>query len=405
MADYYPLLSKAVAALAPNTPEARHSVYDRARAALNRQLSAIEPPVAPAIAEREMAALAAVIRRIEAEQGGGAVPSPEPDLPAAKAPPSPSRAPDPPRPTRPQVVRRDARPVRKPWIAAAAAVALMVVIAVATMAFLRRNDPPAVANRPSPTRQAAAPAVPAPRPDAKPEGKTEDRVTPGSAAETPARPAQQPPARPAEPRAAEAPVRPAEAPTTVSPPPTVAAPVAVANRMVLVLEGKEEPQKVEVRYGSVVWRTEMVSGGQGQTLQLAIRATIDVPDARLRAEITIQRNRDPAFPASHTLQVQFSSLSGSEIGPIQNLSQIEFRQSENQAGYALAGQGIAVMQDLFLVALAQIEPAQSRNVEMMRTRPLIYLEFQSTAGRRGAMIIEKGVTGQQAFDEAIRAWQ
>ncbi len=63
------------------------------------------------------------------------------------------------------------------------------------------------------------------------------------------------------------------------------------------------------------------------------------------------------------------------------------------------------MQDLFLVALAQIEPAQSRNVEMMRSRPLIYLEFQATGGRRGAMIIEKGVTGQQVFEDAFRAWQ
>ncbi len=305
--------------------------------------------------------------------------------PAAPAAPAPQ--------ARPQVARRESKRDRKPWAAVGAAIGLMVVMAVATLAFLRRNEPPAMAARPNP-----APARPADPSTLPP--KFDERVTAGGT-EQPARQqaAAQPPARPAEPS------RPADVPTTTAPPQPAPAAAVVANRMLLVLEGKEDPQKVEVRQGSVVWRTDTVSGGQGQALQSAIRGLVDVPDSRLRAEITIQRNRDPAFPASHTIQIQFSSLGVSEVGAIQNLSQIEFRQTENQPGYALAGQGIAVMQDLFLVALAQIEPAQSRNVEMMRTRPLIYLEFQAVGGRRGAMIIEKGVSGQQVFEDAFRAWQ
>ncbi len=416
MADYYPLLSKAVAALDPNTPEARSAVYDRARAALGRQLASMDPPVSPAVSERELGALAAVIERIEREHGGAVAETPAPPplrtaeigRPQVRAPreakaPEPSGA-----QLRPQVARRETKRNRKPWVAVGAAVGLMVVMAVATLAFLRRNEPPAVAARPgpAPARQADAAAPPA---------KFDERVTSGGseasprqqasaqppaqqATPAPSQPANQPPARPAEP------ARSGEVPTSTAPP-TSAPAAVVANRMLLVLEGKEDPQKVDVRQGSVVWRTDTVSGGQGQALQSAIRGLVDVPDSRLRAEITIQRNRDPAFPASHTIQIQFSSFGASEVGSIQNLSQIEFRQTENQPGYALAGQGIAVMQDLFLVALAQIEPAQSRNVEMMRSRPLIYLEFQATGGRRGAMIIEKGVTGQQVFEDAFRAWQ
>ena len=38
MADYYPLLSKAVAGLSPNTPEARQGIYDRARLALEIEM-------------------------------------------------------------------------------------------------------------------------------------------------------------------------------------------------------------------------------------------------------------------------------------------------------------------------------------------------------------------------------
>jgi hypothetical protein len=417
MADYYPLLSKAVAALDPNTPEARSAVYDRARAALGRQLASMEPAVSPAVAERELGALAAVIERIEREHGGAppAMPAEPPPRSEAIARPQArglreTRIPEPASaPLRPQVARRETKRSRKPWVAVGAAVGFMVVMAIATLAFLRRNEPPAMAARPgpAPARQAAA----------APPAKFEERVTPGGGESSPrqqasAQPAPQSPANPAPSQpATQPPARPAdppragEAPTSMTAPASPSPAAVVANRMLLVLEGKDEPQKVDVRQGSVVWRTDTVSGGQGQSLQSAIRGLVDVPDSRLRAEITIQRNRDPAFPASHTIQVQFSSLGVSEVGPIQNLSQIEFRQTENQPGYALAGQGIAVMQDLFLVALAQIEPAQSRNVEMMRSRPLIYLEFQAAGGRRGAMIIEKGVTGQQVFEDAFRAWQ
>ncbi len=193
----------------------------------------------------------------------------------------------------------------------------MVVMAVATLAFLRRNEPPAVAVRPAPppTRPTAA----------APPAKFEERVTPGGS-ETPRQQAsaQQPPAQTANPAPAQptpqAPARPAEpprtsdAPTSTAPAPSSAPAAVVANRMLLVLEGKEEPQKVDVRQGSVVWRMDTVSGGQGQALQSAIRGLVDVPDSRLRAEITIQRNRDPAFPASHTIQIQFSSLGASEVG-------------------------------------------------------------------------------------------
>jgi hypothetical protein len=402
MADYYPLLSKAVAGLEPGTPEARQSIYDRARLALTRQMASMDPPVAQAVIDREIAALDTVVQRIEREVAGLGPEEPE----VAPEPAIPAAAP------RPQVMRRDTAKSRKPMVAVGLALGFVAVIAIATLAFLRRNEPPAVAQRPLPTAEApqTAPAqVPA---------KTVDRVQPGST-ETPARPetpARAPQAAPPPPPVVPTPAPPAAqtpAPPQTAPlPPGIAAPqapaqpqIAVANRMALILEGKEDPQKLDVKPGTVVWRTEMVSGGQGQPLQQAIRAVAEAPELRLRAEMTIQKNRDAAFPASHTIQVRFSYLGPSEIGAVQSLSQIEFRQSENQQGYPLAGQGIAVMENVFLVALAQLEPQQSRNIEMMRARPLIYMEFQLVGGRRGAMVLEKGVSGQQVFDDAFRNWQ
>jgi hypothetical protein len=233
-------------------------------------------------------------------------------------------------------------------------------------------------------------------------------VTGGQAEQVPRTPA---PAPASPPPAASAPAASALlAPFAAAPPPAPSAQpqqqvIAVANKLTMAMEGTDRPDNVVVRQGVVVWRTEMISGVQGQPPQLAIKALLDVPDAGMRGELTMQRNRDPAFPASHTIQVQFTPAGGSEFGPVRNLSQIELRQAENQTGYPLQGQGIAVMENLFLLALAQIEPALSRNIEMMRSRPIVYIEFQNAANRRAALILEKGVSGQQAFDEAFRNWQ
>lgn len=67
MAEYYPLLAKAVSGLTHSTPEARRSIYERARNALLKQLRSIQPPIAEADIDREAKALDAAIARLEAE--------------------------------------------------------------------------------------------------------------------------------------------------------------------------------------------------------------------------------------------------------------------------------------------------------------------------------------------------
>ena len=45
MADYYPLISRAVAGLEKNNGENRRALYERARAALLAQLRGVTPPL------------------------------------------------------------------------------------------------------------------------------------------------------------------------------------------------------------------------------------------------------------------------------------------------------------------------------------------------------------------------
>src|SRR5262245_20951579 len=67
MADYYPLIARAVAGLEKNTGDARRALYERARSALVAQLRGVNPPLSENDVTRERLALEESIRKVEAE--------------------------------------------------------------------------------------------------------------------------------------------------------------------------------------------------------------------------------------------------------------------------------------------------------------------------------------------------
>ncbi len=104
MADYYPLLAKAVAGLPDSTAEARHAIYERARAALFGQLRNLDPPVPEEAIKREAQALEVAVARLETEIAlrsgtGSGTPVAEPDFaglgPTGGSPAGPSPADEP----------------------------------------------------------------------------------------------------------------------------------------------------------------------------------------------------------------------------------------------------------------------------------------------------------------------
>lgn len=103
MADYYPLIARAVAGLDPNASgESRRALYERARTALISQLRSVEPALSEAEITRERLALEESVRKVEAEavqrQRGG-----------VQRPDQPPRA-ETPRPRPPETPSREGRP-------------------------------------------------------------------------------------------------------------------------------------------------------------------------------------------------------------------------------------------------------------------------------------------------------
>ena len=65
MADYYPLLNKAVSVLKISTPQSRGVIYERARKVMLEQLRGMQPPMSEDAIERETHALEDAIFRLE----------------------------------------------------------------------------------------------------------------------------------------------------------------------------------------------------------------------------------------------------------------------------------------------------------------------------------------------------
>ena len=131
MADYYPLIARAIAGLDPNAPgESRRALYERARTALIAQLRSVQPPLSESEITRERLSLEEAVRKVESEaaqrardagrpgggSGGGAARGGDAFRRAnAARPPEaagpPGAPPGPPRPRPPsQPPSREARP-------------------------------------------------------------------------------------------------------------------------------------------------------------------------------------------------------------------------------------------------------------------------------------------------------
>jgi len=426
MADYYPLIARAVGGLEKNSGENRRALYDRARAALVSQLRGVEPTLDETDITRERLALEEAIRKVEAESAkrpraedseadiaepslrdrglrdfretvaeaeslGGATaeakraayatyegmpvePAPryfeQPDASDASVtePSQTEEAYVPPAPPSGTYDDEDmyTRPARSYQRLARLLILLLVVAGIAGAAYWQRH---AITSLVANFRSQPAPAQ-------KDTGQTNvrpkiaDRI--GQTGET-------------RPDAANAPA------------------AAVAQKVVLYDEDSTDPQGK--RYvGSALWRTETVSPGPGLAPELAIRADIEIPERKMRMTWSLRRNTDKALPASHTLEIMFTLPPDFPEGGIGNVPGVLMKQNEQARGVPLAGLAVKVTNGYFLIGLSAVDVDVQRNIQLLKERDWFDIPVVYTNGKRAILAMEKGTPGSRAFEEAFRAW-
>jgi hypothetical protein len=456
MADYYPLIARAVAGLDPNTGEIRRALYERARTALVAQLRNSDPPLEEADITAERLALEDAIRRIEADTAvrpavagttADAVSSePATGAAAASALPAsedagkgdktknekPGR--DKPESGTTATGRRDARSAATAGVSGVLGQAEELGEASARSVRSARDnydaipsDDASVADDQADDRligRAPPPAYQDGAEEAYPRLRSysgfikagiaillgvlvlglgfwqRDTITSlfDSGEQPTQQTAQTAPGNATKPKIADR-----VAPGGEDQQPSTAPALNAAQKAILYEEDPNDSQGK--RYvGSVLWRTETVSPGPGLAPELAIRADVEVPERRLRMTWSLRRNADKTLPASHTIEIMFNVPADFSDGGIANVPGVLMKSGEQTRGTPLAGLAVKVTAGYFLIGLSATDAEMQRNLQLLKERPWFDIPVVYNDGKRAILGIEKGPAGERVFEDAMRAW-
>ncbi|KSV82738.1 hypothetical protein [Sinorhizobium sp. Sb3] len=181
--------------------------------------------------------------------------------------------------------------------------------------------------------------------------------------------------------------------------------IAIANgeKMFLYEErlGQSSPTAIP---GTVAWSVKEESPGGDAKPEPAIQAQITIPDRGLTALMTIKRNADESLPASHVVEFVFSLPPNFEGGAIDSVQRVSMKRTEQDRGDALIAVPAKITDDFHMIALNDSKDAIGNNTELLRSRSWIDIPLTYRNGRRALLTLEKGPSGTDAFNQAMRAW-
>jgi hypothetical protein len=202
--------------------------------------------------------------------------------------------------------------------------------------------------------------------------------------------------------AAVTPAPPAPAASAAAPASDTAVPVGQRaifyEERTSVAQGSAEP-------GATVWSLIQESPGNDLPPEPAIRAEASVPGRDIQLRMTIRRNADKSLPASHIVELIFITPDNFAGGAVDNVLRMTMKENEESAGSALAGMTAKIADGFFLLALNDEKQARDANNALLRRQNWIDVPIVYKSGRRALMTMEKGIPGEQVFEQALRAWQ
>jgi hypothetical protein len=435
MADYYPLISRAVAGLKEDTHETRRSVYQKARLALDHQLRSMRPSLTEIDIARERLALDEAIGKIEAERTRTA------DMlslswmaPASDLAPVPSReAPQESSLLKAKIAdgseaqqgiqterRSEPRTTAPSHLASSSSESLTPppLVSPASMAELGMES----------HLERERPRMNTPEPNLVNHHQRRRIIMGGALACTMAliagvaiyfrdKPSVLPQVELAAPRPAEADAKigerlaertgseGVERPASTTEAAKSQPDIPIAQKAFMYEESAVQGKDTSAFIGRTLWRTDMVSGGEGRPLETAVRADVDIPEAGFTLTILLRKNTDAALPASHILQMSFGKTGTGEARIVKDVALPQFKPDEGTRGVPLVGLPVPVSENVFLIGLSSLPQDVTRNLDVMSTRMWIDIPLRFTNGRKAVLAIEKGLPGERVLNEALQTWK
>ncbi|MGA2129910.1 MAG: hypothetical protein ABSG76_27575, partial [Xanthobacteraceae bacterium] len=156
--------------------------------------------------------------------------------------------------------------------------------------------------------------------------------------------------------------------------------------------------------GGVTWRTESISSASGAPPEVVVKADLYVPGAKTAMAMTFRRNTDRALSASHVAELSFDMPPDSPYVEISEVRGLVMKAGETVHGAKLDAEAAKVTPGYFMVALAAGAQQMQRNLKLLKENSWLDVMIVYRNGSRAVLAIDKGPSGEQAFNEAFAAW-
>ncbi|MDQ0457100.1 hypothetical protein [Rhizobium paknamense] len=164
--------------------------------------------------------------------------------------------------------------------------------------------------------------------------------------------------------------------------------------------GQTTPTTIQ---GYILWSEVKETGDNGRA-EPVIQGKLTIPDRSLTALITFKRNTDSSLPASHLLEVVFSTGDKFDGGSIDSVQRVTMKRNEQDRGDPIVAVPAKITDDTFMIAFNDFAEVVARNVDLLRSRDWIDIPVTYRNGRRALITLDKGATGKPIFENVIKEW-
>ena len=164
-----------------------------------------------------------------------------------------------------------------------------------------------------------------------------------------------------------------------------------------------DPQKPAITLGTVVWA--LIPAGAGLGAVPGVRAEVDIPDAKLHAVMTIQKNTVASLPASHTIDLRVTFADGAEIKGIKDIALPQLRRDDPPGADPVTGARAKINDSYYLVGLAKTDADMAHNLDLIATHNWFDFPLLLNDDRIAKLTFEKSTEGDRVVALALAAWK
>jgi hypothetical protein len=172
----------------------------------------------------------------------------------------------------------------------------------------------------------------------------------------------------------------------------------------ILYEADQSPGTAKLVVGTAVWRTRVEPTGPAGKSDMLVTLDAEIPEPHIALTMKLGHVGEAGASMSHLLELGFAKPEELPFGGISRISNIGMKAAETGASESLIGTTINFAPGQFMFGFLGMEDAVRQNVERLRTQNWLELTVIFANGAAYRLAIEKGASGERAFNEAFAKW-